>query len=363
VSGVGGARSFAATNPFGSSRDSAIVGVGSTAADEELARRLQDEEEEWFESERSGKPDSDIAHFSGADIIPKTASAGAWCFQCDAKSGVLTLSNCRHSFCVACMRDATLPLCCKLSTDGADLPFAMCPATGCDCGVAEQDIRLFAAAELEQAYEARSVALIKAMTGEDEEEAASREGSLVIASSADAGMPPSIADLPCEDVRESNSQAVKTIECPLCFETHALDNVVTFDCDHALCCACFVDFIADKVTDGRVADDELVCPIPDCKCGIRVEMIEAHLRPESVAFGVSGSASVQSDPLEQERRAKLWEKFLEFRLRLFEPEGGKRVQCPTPGCGWEVILDDDGGFEHIKEVTCAVCTHTFTAVN
>jgi len=84
--------------------------------------------------------------------------------------------------------------------------------------------------------------------------------------------------------------------------------------------------------DGQVAEDELVCPIPNCKAEITVAQIEGATR---------GNA--------------LWDKFLQFRMRNWRPGSGDgiMVACPTPECGQFVVPAD------IKTVKCPLCKRKF----
>jgi len=83
-----------------------------------------------------------------------------------------------------------------------------------------------------------------------------------------------------------------------------------------------------KITEGQVADDELVCPIPKCKTEITVSQVEG---------ATSGTP--------------LWEKFLQFRMNIWRPGSadGVIVACPTPDCEKFVV---PRGLEVVKCHKC-----------
>jgi len=121
-------------------------------------------------------------------------------------------------------------------------------------------------------------------------------------------------------------------ECPLCFDTIARDEAIELDCDHKLCVTCFRAYLESKISEAQVADDELVCPIPSCRTEITVAQIEGATR-------TSG----------------LWDKFLQFRMNLWQPgsSDGKIVACPTPECGRFVVP------ANVEIVQCPVCSREF----
>lgn len=122
------------------------------------------------------------------------------------------------------------------------------------------------------------------------------------------------------------------VECPLCFDIVRVDWSTEMDCAHRLCTPCFRRYLESKIMDGQVAEDELVCPLPQCKAEITVAQVEGATR---------GTA--------------LWEKFLQFRMRNWRPGSGDGifVACPTPECGQFVVPAD------LTTVTCPVCRRNF----
>merc|ERR1719247_2091439 len=69
----------------------------------------------------------------------------------------------------------------------------------------------------------------------------------------------------------------------------------------------------------------MICPIPSCARGITVSQIED---------ATHGNA--------------LWEKFLHFRMNLWQPDGDDvMVDCPIPGC--------EARFLAPREMACVQC--------
>eukprot|EP00434_Breviolum_minutum_P012477 symbB.v1.2.010992.t1/scaffold725.1/size168906/18 len=98
--------------------------------------------------------------------------------------------------------------------------------------------------------------------------------------------------------------------CPICLEQVDMDGSIQLDCDHRFCANCFSSYVSAKVTEGQVAADELVCPLPDCKAEITVAQVEGSMSPS------------------------VWEKFLQFRMDLWENGADGRVlECPSRKCG------------------------------
>ena len=88
-------------------------------------------------------------------------------------------------------------------------------------------------------------------------------------------------------------------------------------------------------------------PIPDCPDfranAITTEMVQGVLTGDHL--------SVDS----KKARAPLWERFLAFRLRCFQPKTGKIVQCgATPGCPYQVIVSQE-----LASVECPICGKSF----
>eukprot|EP00930_Biecheleria_cincta_P087427 TRINITY_DN7665_c0_g1_i1.p1 TRINITY_DN7665_c0_g1~~TRINITY_DN7665_c0_g1_i1.p1 ORF type:complete len:554 (-),score=92.93 TRINITY_DN7665_c0_g1_i1:154-1815(-) len=123
-------------------------------------------------------------------------------------------------------------------------------------------------------------------------------------------------------------RAKSSFACPLCLEQVARDGSIELDCSHGFCTECFRSYLTSKIREAQVADDELVCPLPDCKTEITVAQVQG---------AVEGS--------------ELWDKFLGFRQSLFE--NGNIVACPTPQCG-KFLVEADLDF-----ATCPMCQKEF----
>jgi len=177
---------------------------------------------------------------------------------------------------------------------------------------------------------------------------------------ADLGMiPQSPQDQPFESFPDipPDSPYEQPRRCPLCFDEFPPDQIVTYGCEHCLCEECFRGYLESKIMDGRVADDEICCPIPDCQANfgkaqeIPLFLIEHHLRDLGGQFS--------SNPTEQTRLKALWEKFLEFRMRLFLPDSGKILRCPYEGCEYELIVSGVGENEEYTAIQCPSCEKEF----
>ncbi|CAD7969727.1 unnamed protein product [Amoebophrya sp. A120] len=145
--------------------------------------------------------------------------------------------------------------------------------------------------------------------------------------------------------------------CPLCFEDFPETEMITLDCKHRFCSEDFLNFLTSKITDGQVADDELTCPMPECRekqkkdpsnnlhaaTTIPVHLIETELRLKK---------QQRKTIAEGERLEELWEKFLQFRLKIFQPKTGKIVLCPK--CETQTIVN-----QNLISVTCPECSHKF----
>jgi len=131
---------------------------------------------------------------------------------------------------------------------------------------------------------------------------------------------------------DAGGPSERQFDCPLCLLTHDRDEGIELDCQHRLCVTCFHAYLQSKITDAQVAEDELVCPIPDCKTEITTAQVEG---------GTHGT--------------DLWDKFLSFRLKMWTPqeEDGIIVECPTPPCGRFVVPDG------LQKVRCPVCAKEF----
>lgn len=122
-------------------------------------------------------------------------------------------------------------------------------------------------------------------------------------------------------------------DCPLCLLSHDREEGIELDCQHRLCVTCFHAYLQSKITDAQVAEDELVCPIPDCKTEITTAQVEG---------GTHGT--------------DLWDKFLSFRFKAWTPsaEDGVIVQCPKPECGFSFMVPDG-----LNKVRCPICAKDF----
>lgn len=138
---------------------------------------------------------------------------------------------------------------------------------------------------------------------------------------------------PLENVLHDPPKPVeRRFKCPLCLEETDLEHAVSLDCDHKLCAECFGDYCSSKISEGRVMENELVCPATDndmkiCGKAITVEQVRGN---------VGG---------------KLFDKFCTFRAVNWVPndDDGVLVKCPTPDCC--VFMAAPG----LDEATCPTC--------
>ncbi|CAK0834311.1 unnamed protein product, partial [Prorocentrum cordatum] len=93
-------------------------------------------------------------------------------------------------------------------------------------------------------------------------------------------------------------------------------------------------YLGAKISEAQVADDELVCPIPECRTEITVAQVEG---------------ATVGDPL--------WEKFLQFRMNIWTPgaDDDKIVECPTSECIKFLVPRD------VEFVQCPQCHAEFCA--
>lgn len=117
------------------------------------------------------------------------------------------------------------------------------------------------------------------------------------------------------EFREPLKPVERRFKCPLCLEETDLEHGVSLDCDHKLCAECFGDYCSSKISEGRVMENELVCPATDkdmkiCGRAITVEQVRGNIGSD------------------------LFDKFCQFRAANWVPhdDDGVLVKCPTAGC-------------------------------
>jgi len=142
-----------------------------------------------------------------------------------------------------------------------------------------------------------------------------------------------------EEVRAK--EARERFECPLCFETTRLDHGVELDCRHRVCRGCFSGYLQVKITEKRVTEEELCCPMPVCKGEVTVPQLEGVLRG-----------------------TPLWDRFLATRAELWRPslpsgasgrgQAELLCECPSPACGERFLVPPS-----VAEARCPKCTRSF----
>ncbi|CAE7032510.1 RNF217 [Symbiodinium sp. KB8] len=75
---------------------------------------------------------------------------------------------------------------------------------------------------------------------------------------------------------DSQSAAEYGERCPIC-----LDNVVgqaRLTCEHMLCAECLLRYVESLVNQGKVAAEQLACPLPSCRTPIATNALAELLR-------------------------------------------------------------------------------------
>jgi len=132
----------------------------------------------------------------------------------------------------------------------------------------------------------------------------------------------------------------RQFKCPLCLEEAQLEQGVSLNCYHKLCTECFGDYCSSKISEGRVMENELVCPALDkdnkiCGRSITVEQVRGNVG------------------------AELFEKFCMFRAANWTPneDDGTLLRCPTPGCTVFMVAPglETASCPQCKMALCASC--------
>eukprot|EP00434_Breviolum_minutum_P020780 symbB.v1.2.018328.t1/scaffold1417.1/size119926/2 len=129
---------------------------------------------------------------------------------------------------------------------------------------------------------------------------------------------------------------VERQRCPICLEDGDSQWVV-LPCQHALCRECLVNYVESLVNQGKVAAEQLACPLPECRSPVPTDVLQAQLHaPE------------------------LFQRLLDFQAQRFvpEPDDGERLlNCPTPGC--VKMLVPVSLVEQKADVNCPQCKQSF----
>ena len=152
--------------------------------------------------------------------------------------------------------------------------------------------------------------------------AAEEEGAGAAGAAAAAGAPAAAtaaassgaAAAPAPKVRRGLTRK-RPFDCPICMMDCEPDEGYTLSCTHSFCAACVGQYVAIKVKDGEIAQQQLVCPAEDCKAPLS-------------AFDVEGVLT------HAENGAELWSKFDEFRLTRYVEQEETSHHCPGAGCGY-----------------------------
>lgn len=232
-----------------------------------------------------------------AELMKGAATTCGLC-SVGANGTVLLGPPCGHLFCGACLSQHAK------ANDFVSKP-VLCPTLGCKTEISTEQVR----------HVVGEATFVQRHREVDEKAARALQDQFMRLQ----------ADEVAHDARRHE------FECPLCFDKGLPDDAIALDCDHRLCHECFKNYLESKISEAQVAEDELVCPIPNCKTEITVPQIEG------ATF-----------------RTPLWDKFLQFRMNMWRPGSGSNiVECPTLNCGKFVVPID------FKFVTCPVCNKEF----
>ncbi|CAE7538222.1 ARI10, partial [Symbiodinium sp. CCMP2456] len=140
---------------------------------------------------------------------------------------------------------------------------------------------------------------------------------------------------------DSQSAAEYGQRCPIC-----LDDVVgqaRLSCEHMLCAECLLRYVESLVNQGKVAAEQLACPLPSCRTPIATNALAELLRL-------------------QPKGDDVYQRLLDFQAQRFEPEPGddeRLVNCPSPGC--IKVLVPLSLVQERADVSCPQCSQRFCA--
>jgi len=118
-----------------------------------------------------------------------------------------------------------------------------------------------------------------------------------------------------------------TFYCVVCSEDYSQEDMKKLPCGHSFCLNCLDRFYTERVTSGRVTEEKLTCPMPDCKVPIPRGEIEATVEDS------------------------IWQKYLRF-LKEAEINADPNARyCPQPRCDNVLYRKRDGQ----KRVECSKC--------
>jgi len=153
--------------------------------------------------------------------------------------------------------------------------------------------------------------------------------------------------------KKTTASTSASCRCPICLEDLSSkgseeegegdEGEVGLPCKHRLCRDCFVNYIESLVNSGRVGDEDLCCPLPECRSAVTTAFLTAFLAGK-------------------EEHRRLRERLLDFQAQRFQPEAGDGEQfltCPTANCA--KLLVPNELVENQEAVTCPTCSCNFCA--
>lgn len=221
----------------------------------------------------------------------------------------LTGPPCEHRFCSPCLSDYVR----KCNSKGdAEHPIR-CPMPHCNAEFLPTQVQLVSVKTRRREEARMSEDLAKTLQQEEDKRFAEERAA-----------------------EEKDFRARHSFRCPLCLEDLGPDEARELDCAHKLCASCLEGYLESKIMEAHVAEDELVCPIPDCRTEITRMQIE----------GATAGTLV-------------WEKYLDFRMRDVEWRGavdGRMAECADPRCAARFLVPQTRQWANCPQCSKEMCT-------
>ncbi|CAJ1430399.1 unnamed protein product [Effrenium voratum] len=145
------------------------------------------------------------------------------------------------------------------------------------------------------------------------------------------------------------------LRCPICLDQAS--EAAKLPCGHALCGECLVSYVESLVNQGssaavfqifqiwfgKVAAEQLVCPLPECRSSLPPNTLSELIR-------------------DRDGGAELFQRLIDFQAQRFVPEQGddeRLLNCPTAGCMKMLVPLEL--VEARADVNCPQCRQSFCA--
>ena len=137
---------------------------------------------------------------------------------------------------------------------------------------------------------------------------------------------------PYELLLEKHKKAVddfNSYECPLCRLKRSIDGSITLDCYHRLDPSCLQKVVERYIDAGQVLDNTFICPIPECKKTISINIAKELISEEKL------------------------KKFNRFKLKLRNwGEGQMYVTCTRSECDFGVVIPETQEELACEDINC-----------